>query len=591
MNSLRPLFPYISRHRWALIWGVIFVLITNALTVWVPVLVGMTVNLAERRQIDEELLRALAVDVVLLALLAGCFRFLMRRVLIDASRDIEYEFRNDLFAHLQRQDATFFDGHNTGDIMSRTTNDMDAVRMAIGPGVMYVANTFSSLPMALVGMALLDWQLTIVAMIPMFLLPPLVKYFSAKTHLYSRQQQDVFGDLTTMVQENLAGMRVVKAYRQEDAQEVLFTVQNDRYIAKSMELAEVQASFFPAIRVLVGSGFVLLVGFGGYRIMSGELQAGTLLTFFVLFSMLVWPLIAIGWSWNLLQRGRASLDRLNEILDRKSRVADGAAKELPTGPLEVEFRNLTFQYDETPSPQLSDISLKVPAGRTLGIVGPVGSGKSTLVNLLGRYYPVPPGTIFLGGLDVNDWPLEKLRAAVSTVFQETFLFSDTIGWNIRFGSGENVPQSAVDESARQAALWETIEGFPKRFDTVLGERGVNLSGGQKQRTAIARALLKEAAVLILDDSLSAVDTHTEEQILSGLKSARRGRTTLLVSHRISTIAMADEIIVLEGGRITQRGRHADLIEQPGLYAELHRKQLSEADVEAVGAELAGEVVR
>ncbi len=580
MKSLKPLYPYIRRHRWSLIFGVVFVFATNLLSPLVPVIVGQAVNLAENRKIDGEALFLFGVLAVTVAGLAGCFLFLMRRVLIDISRDVEYEFRNDLFAKLQRLDSTFFDANNTGDLMSRATNDMDALRMLIGPGVMYTANTLMSLPLRLFWMFILDWKLTFVCIIPMLGLPPLVRYFGAKTHKYSRLQQDSFGDLTTTVQENLAGIRVVKAYRQEGAEIDKFLARNDDYITKSMELARIQALFFPSIRLLVGTGYALLLSYGGYQAIHGELEVGTLLTFIILFSMLVWPLIAAGWVVNLIQRGIASLDRINVVMEWKPRVEDPAvaasADEAGTG---ISIRGLNFQYEGTTGPQLMDISLEVPAGKTIGIVGPVGSGKSTLVHLLARLYPVDRGMISIGGRDINDWPLAEIRKRIAFVFQETFLFSDTIEWNIRFGAPDNAPFSDVERAAKMAHVDHDIMEFPKKYSTVLGERGVNLSGGQKQRVAIARAICRDADILILDDSLSAVDTHTEEAILGNLRGVMKDRTTFLISHRISTVSVADEIIVIERGRVTQRGTHEELVSVPGLYATLHRKQQAEAEIE------------
>jgi ATP-binding cassette subfamily B multidrug efflux pump len=580
LKSLKPLYPYIRRHRWSLIFGVVFVFATNLLSPLVPVIVGQAVNLAENRKIDGEALFLFAVLAVTVAALAGCFLFLMRRVLIDISRDVEYEFRNDLFAKLQRLDSTFFDANNTGDLMSRATNDMDALRMLIGPGVMYTANTLMSLPLRLFWMFVLDWKLTFVCIIPMLGLPPLVRYFGAKTHKYSRLQQDSFGDLTTTVQENLAGIRVVKAYRQEGAEIDKFLARNDDYITKSMELARIQALFFPSIRLLVGTGYALLLSYGGYQAIHGELEVGTLLTFIILFSMLVWPLIAAGWVVNLIQRGIASLDRINVVMEWKPRVEDPAvaasADEAGTG---ISIRGLNFQYEGTTGPQLMDISLEVPAGKTIGIVGPVGSGKSTLVHLLARLYPVDRGMISIGGRDINDWPLGEIRKRIAFVFQETFLFSDTIEWNIRFGAPDNAPFSDVERAAKMAHVDHDIMEFPKKYSTVLGERGVNLSGGQKQRVAIARAICRDADILILDDSLSAVDTHTEEAILGNLRGVMKDRTTFLISHRISTVSVADEIIVIERGRVTQRGTHEELVSVPGLYATLHRKQQAEAEIE------------
>lgn len=592
MKSWRFLAPYLRRHRWSLVWGVVFVLLANALAPVVPAVIAQAVDLAEQRRVSGNELFFFAVYILILASIAAGFRFLMRRVLIDVSRDVEYELRNDLFGKLEKLDPSFFDGNNTGDLMSRATNDMDLIRMLIGPAVMYATNTIFSVPLTLVWMAVLDWRLTLVSIVPLLGLPPLVKYFGARTHTVSRSQQDSFGNLTTMVQENLAGIRVVKAYRQEEAEELKFLERNDDYIRHSLHLARLQSIFYPSIRLLVGMGYFLLLGYGGYEIANGNMTVGTLIGFFLLFDRIVWPLIAAGWVVNLIQRGMASLDRINQVMQVEPAVKDSPA---PAGlppvdaPLRVEFRNLTFQYPGSMAPQLKDVTLTLEPGATLGIVGPIGSGKTTLIQLLGRFYPVERGMILIGGRDINDWPIAELRRRISFVFQETFLFSDTIGWNIRFGADDDAAQDAVEQAGRRANVHGDIEDFPKKYDTVLGERGVNLSGGQKQRVSIARALLRKAPILVMDDALSAVDTHTEESILRDLGDVMHSHTTFLISHRISTVAMADEIIVLEHGRITQRGRHEDLVTQAGLYGELYRKQLSEDDIEHYDDEPSREV--
>jgi ATP-binding cassette, subfamily B, multidrug efflux pump len=581
LSVFKILLPYAKRHRWAIFCGVVFVFLTNFLGPTVPAIIGETVNLAEHRRITSDELFTFSFLILILATMAACFRFLMRRVLIDVSREIEYELRNDLFKKLESLDPSFFDSNSTGDLMSRATNDMDMVRMLIGPSLMYSANTIFSLPMVLLWMLVLDWRLTIVAMIPMIFLPPLVKYFGKHTHKASREQQDCFGELTTMVQENFAGIRVVKAYQQEPFEEKKFYQQNSNYIDISIRLAKLQSLFFPSIRFMIGWGFLFLLVYGGKQIIDGELAIGTLLSFILLFGMVIWPMIAAGWVVNMIQRGIASLERINMIFDAQPTVSDSAIVEqtpLPDRP-DIQIKNLTFQYVGTSEPQLSTIDLDVPAGKTVGIVGRIGSGKSTLTNLLGRLYPVERGMITFAGKDINDWPTSEIRKKISFVFQETFLFSDTISWNIRFGANENTPFEDVEQVARIAHVHDDILEFPKGYETVLGERGVNLSGGQKQRVSIARALLREADILVLDDSLSAVDTHTEEAILNDLNAIMKGKTTFLISHRISTVALADEIIVLEDGIITQRGTHNELIKKEGLYAELYEKQLSESQLD------------
>ncbi len=583
MKSFRPLYSYVRRYRWRFAWGILFVLLANVLGVQVPKVVGDGINVVVAHASRMTDLGWVGIYIVVLAGLAGAFRYLMRRVLIDTSRDMEYDFRNDIYRHLQRLDSSFYDGHSTGDVMARMTNDIDIVRMMIGPAIMYTANTIFTLPLVLGYMLKLDWRTTLAGLAPMILLPPVVKMFGNRMHKVSRAQQDQMAELTTFVQESLAGMRVIKAYGQEVHTSERFGVENGNYIDKSLQLARIQASFFPAIRLVTGLGMLMILYIGARRIIAEAMDYGTLVSLVMMFGMLIWPLIAAGWVINLYQRGAASMDRINEMLSTEPLVKNSDRAQTFTMPdrLDIEFRDVTFTYQGATFPALRNVTMTIPEGRTLGIIGRVGAGKSTFVHLLLRLYPVDAGQIYIGGIDINDWPLEELRRAVGIVFQETFLFSETIADNVRFGALGELTDEDIVTATTKADVHKDIAEFPKQYETMLGERGINLSGGQKQRLSLARALVRDARVMILDDSLSAVDTHTEEAILSSLKNVMQGRTTLLISHRISTVALADEIIVFEDGAITQRGAHDALTAQPGLYADLYRKQLLEEEVEAL----------
>ncbi len=582
MKSLLRLIPYMRPYRWRFLFGVLFVLLANALGVQIPAIAGLAINVITGSSARTGLV-SMMVFLVAVAGLAGCFRYLMRRVLIDTSRDIEFDFRNSAYRHLQKLDASYYDGMSTGDVMSRMTNDIDAVRMVLGPAVMYTANTIFVLPMVLGYMLVMDWQVTLAGLSPLLIMPVLVNRFGSDLHRHARGQQDQLAQLTTYVQESLAGIRVIKAYGQEESGTARFDGENDRYIDQSMRLALTQSLFFPLIRFVAGTGLLAILYLGARRIIAGNMDYGTLVSMVMYFGMLVWPLVAAGWVINLFQRASAAMDRMHGIFGVESNVKDRPSAKAFVRPKtpDIEFRGLTFAYEGAAEPALRDIDLKIPFGGSLGIVGRVGSGKSTIVHLLLRLYRVEDGTVFIGGTDINDWPSAELRRTLGIVFQETFLFSESIGENIRFGAQRELTDGETAELARMAGVHDDIAGFPHQYGTMLGERGINLSGGQKQRVSLARTLGRDADVLILDDSLSAVDTHTEEAILGALRGVMKDRTTLVISHRISTVALCDEIVVLEDGAIAQRGTHGELLEQKGLYAELWERQQLEEEVQSV----------
>ncbi|MFZ2492142.1 MAG: ABC transporter ATP-binding protein, partial [Thermoanaerobaculia bacterium] len=521
------------------------------------------------------------------AVIEGAFLYLQRWIIIGASRLIEYDMRNDFYGHLQKLPLSFYQEQRTGDLMSRATNDLSSVRMLIGPATMHSLSSLLIVIGAFAMMLGIDTTMAFIALLAVPVVAGLVKHFGQKIHVRFRSVQDYFGDISARVQENLAGMRVVRAFTQEANEIERFKRMNHEYVERNRSLIRLTATFYPSLHALIGVMFVVVFYIGSQKIIAGTLSLGSFVAFQFYLGRMIWPLIAFGWVINLFQRGMASMKRLSEIWS----IPPGAAMSgTATGALEgltgdLELRDLTFFYptaDGSPSahPALRGIDLKVRAGETLGIVGRTGSGKSTLLALLTRTFEPPPGTVLLDGRPVETIPIEQLRSAVGMVPQETFLFSESIAENIRFGRAEATAEE-VDTAARMAGLTPDVASFPQGLETVIGERGITLSGGQKQRAAIARALVRDPLILILDDSLSAVDTHTEEQILTALRSVRQGRTVLIVSHRVSSVKDADHIVVLDEGRIVERGTHEELLDRHGYYADLYRRQTIEAELEEI----------
>jgi ATP-binding cassette subfamily B protein len=515
----------------------------------------------------------------------GCFRFLMRRIIIGASRDIEYDLRNDFFAHLQRLPLSYFQARRTGDLMSRATNDLNAVRMMIGPAVMYSASTLLTFVVGIILMLSIDAKLTLIALIPLPFVSVSVKYFGSAIHRRFEHIQAQLAEVSAVVQETLSGVRVVRAYCQEPAETQRFRRANLEYLERNRGLIRLQGMFFPSMSFFLGLGSLLVLWLGSREVIRHRLTLGEFVAFNAYLVMLSWPMIAFGWVTNMLQRGMASWKRMLEVLDVVPEIRDSAAAApRPVAQIRgvIEVRDLTFAYDGTVV--LEHVSLTIPAGQTAALVGVTGSGKSTLINLLPRLHDPPPGTVFIDGVDVREMPLSVLRGVIGFVPQEPFLFSDTIAENIAFGAPADVDSTRrlaeIQRAAAVARLDKDIADFPAGYDTTVGERGITLSGGQKQRTALARAVMIDPRILILDDALSAVDTYTEEEILSRLRGVMRQRTSIIVSHRISTVREADQIFVLDNGRIVQRGSHAELVAREGLYAELYRKQLLEEELAA-----------
>ncbi len=579
MKHFATLWPYLKRHRAVFLWGLAFIVLTNAAQNFIPRVLGAAIDHL-RGSPDLRFVGYCALGIVGLAVVRAHFQLLMRWYIIGASRKIEFELRQDFYAHLQTLSFSYFNRMKTGDILSRSVSDIEGVRMVIGPGFMYLANTAILLPLALANMFEMNVPLALVSLVPLVLLAVSMRLLSPKLHEWSKIVQEGLASISAKAQENAAGMRVVKAFAQEDNESRAFRELSQKYVDSNMRLARLRGITIASIYLLSELGVLVILWIGGAGILEGSFTLGDFVAFQAYQLMLLWPMIAVGWVLTLAQRGVASMQRLDEILKSVPEIRD------PVEPVslsrvrgDVEFRGLSFAYPDAP-PVLRDIRFRAPAGSTVAVVGRTGAGKSTLVHLVPRLFPSPPGTLLIDGVDVNRIALADLRRAIGVVPQETFLFSDTIRENIAFGVAD-ASDAAVAKAARTAQIHESILEFPNGYNQLVGERGVTLSGGQKQRIAIARALVLDPPILILDDCLSAVDTHTEEEILNGLREARRGRTCFVISHRISTVQDADLIVVLDEGRIAERGTHSELIEADGLYADMYRRQMLEAELEAM----------
>ncbi len=574
-DKLKPLAPYLRRYWKNLAWGGVAVVLYNVIKVLIPGVIGHAIDDMQHGITEAKVLHH-ALRLLLIAALSAIFLYICRQVIIGASREIEFDLRNDIFANLERQSPSYYHTHRTGDIMARTTNDLNAVRMLLGPAIMYSANTIVFTAAALPFMYRISPKLTFFAFVPLPMASILVQYFGARIHRRFERIQSMFSDISAKAQENFSGARLIRAFAQEEAEIASFETANLEYIKRSLYLVRLMAMLWPTLEFVLGLSLMITLLVGGHEVVSHRISVGEFTAFNVYMVQLTWPMIAVGWVVNLFQRGTASVIRIDELLKQKPSIADApAATEAPvTG--DIEFRNLNFSYQDGP-PVLHDINLRVPAGSSLAIVGPTGSGKSTLVSLVPRLHDAPPGTVLIDGHPIRNFTLSSLRQSIGFVPQETFLFSETIRQNIAFGRPDASPE-LVEEAATIAHICTEILEFPKGFDTEVGERGLTLSGGQKQRTAIARAVIRDPRVLILDDALASVDTYTEERILSGLKRVMDGRTTIFISHRISTARNADQIAVLVAGRIAELGTHDELLARNGYYTSLFEKQRLEEEL-------------
>jgi ATP-binding cassette subfamily B multidrug efflux pump len=575
---LESLLPYLGKYRLKLIPGFLTVLLTVAASMFYPEILKYVVDDLESG-IALENLPFYAGLIVGISFLEGFFRFWMRKILIGMSRDIEYDLRNDFLSHVQSMSLSFLQSRSTGDIMSRATNDLNAVRYVLGPGIMYSMHTIILTVFVTYRLLHINWQLTLLSYVPLILVTITVKSFGRRIHDRFKSIQEQFSAISTQTQENLAGIRVVKSFSREESEIGAFKKLNREYVRRNISLIRLWGIFYPLMPVLIGFSYVAVLWFGGRQVIEGRLTLGELVAFTGYLAMLTWPTRAIGMVINIFQRGSASMGRILDILNTPPQICDYPEAMPPPNPQgALEIRNLNFQYPGSGKPVLHNVSFTVPPGTTLAIVGHTGSGKSSLVNLIPRLFDPPPGTILIDGMDVRDWPLSELRKRIGYVPQETFLFSDTIQENIAFGSSTDMSDSELEWAARVSQISGDIETFSGKIKTYVGERGITLSGGQKQRIAISRAVAIHPKILIFDDSLSNVDTDTEERILGELSNIMKDRTTILVSHRISTIKNAHQIIVLKNGAVAEIGTHDSLVAQDGIYAALYRKQLLEEEL-------------
>jgi ATP-binding cassette subfamily B protein len=588
LKNLRPLFPYLKKYRVTLFWGALTVFFNNGTWVLFPQVIRRTIDDLNHGATRQKFM-TYALLLLAVAGFKGIFQFLTRWLVIGISREIEFDLRNDLFARLETLSHSYYQKTRTGDIMARATNDLNAVRMLMGPAIMYTANTLVFTAFALVFMMKISPKLTLCAFAPLPLASIAIQYFGKRIHERFEKIQAQFSDISARAQENFSGARLIRAYAQEEAEIALFEKSNQEYVSRSLPLARLMGMLWPALEMLLGFAIVIVLWLGGRETLLHRITPGDFVAFTMYLMMLTWPVIALGWVINIFQRGTASMGRIQEVLAASPEVTDGTvAADLHDSPIrgDLEFRNLSFSYNGVAV--LKDINLTIPAGTSLAIVGPTGSGKTTLVSLIPRIFDVrgrdsaqtDSGELLLDGRPLGAYPLATLRRNIGFVPQETFLFSTTVGENIAFGV-EGASDDQVRSAAEAASIAADIESFPEQYRTMVGERGITLSGGQKQRTAIARAIMRDPRILILDDALASVDTYTEEKILNHLREVMEGRTTIFISHRVSTVRNADRIAVLHAGRIVEMGTHEDLIARDGYYTDLYNKQLLEEELEQV----------
>ncbi|MCS7229096.1 MAG: ABC transporter ATP-binding protein/permease [Candidatus Kryptonium sp.] len=581
MRSLLELKPYIFKYKKLFLLGLLAILFSEAFYVLIPILIGRAVDSLKFGVTGEKLLWFASL-VIGSTLLSGIASFFTRQTIIVASRKIEYDMRNDFYRHVQGLHYLYFRDKKIGDIMAYATNDIPAVRNFLGPGIMYSIETGIEFVVILAIMFSMNFKLTLITLIPLPLISYLVYRVGKIVHERYEDIQEHFGTMTTAAQENISGIRVLKSYVREDYEIEKFRKLSFEYMLKNIKLIKVQSLTYPLMIMITGISIILVVWYGGYQVIMGVMTLGQITSFLIYLGYLIWPMIAFGWIVNLTQRASASMDRLLEVFKVEPKIKDTEETDFTIKEIkgEIKFKDVWFKYPDSEDYVLKNINLEIKQGQTVGIVGYTGSGKTTLVNLIPRLFEPDKGEIFIDGVNIKRIPLKVLRESIGYVQQEVFLFSDSVKNNIKFGV-DGVSDEKIFEVAKIAHIYDEIMEFPNKFDTIVGERGITLSGGQKQRVGLARALIKEPKILILDDSFSSVDAYTEEMILKNLKNFRKGRTTIIISHRITAVKDADFIVVLDDGEIVEIGMHEELLQLGGVYADLYQKQILEEELEKI----------